>query len=168
MPTAKSPFGQPSNGADKLTLKSRVTPGFREVAERIVVRPARTIGLRPGQRVVARRSDRRGVETQENLDAWTWIIPEGVELFVDREPAAEAGGRRVSFILHHHPGGLRPGMLLEIGADEQAVLRPVVKVSVALCTPRNPFPPATKSRIAPFWSGSNGSSPLVKAKKRMS
>src|SRR6266542_3534396 len=118
---------EPLNRADELALKPRIAPRVLEVPERIVVRTARPVGLRPRERIVSGCADRRRIEPQEHLHARARILAEGVELFVDREPAAKAGCRGVILIFDDDPGAPRPGMFLEICADKAPVLGPFVK-----------------------------------------
>src|SRR5205814_6286983 len=123
----QSSVRRPPNRAEKLALKSRVAPGLRKVPERIVVGAARAVRLRPCERIVARRADGFRVQPQQHMHARPWIVAERVELLHHREAAAETRGRRMRLILDDHAGALRARMLLEIGADELAVLRPLVQ-----------------------------------------
>src|SRR5438876_8830531 len=109
----KSSLRRPPNRAGQLPLEPRVGPRAREMAERVVVRAAAAERLRPGQWIVAGRSDGRRIEAQQHVHARPRVLAERVELLQDREPIAEAARRRMSLILDDDAGLLSPGMLPE-------------------------------------------------------
>src|SRR5262249_28869671 len=55
------------------------------------------------------------------------ILSECVKLFVDRESVAQTRCRRMRGVFDDDDGLLRPGVLFEIGAKEDAVVLPFVQ-----------------------------------------
>src|SRR5207249_11989815 len=118
-----------------MLLEPRVLPDGWFVSERSIEHPSASLVPRPCEREIAiaavhtRRCeiDRRDVEAHEHVDGGARPVAELIDLIVEREARWQRRRRRMHAIFDAQRHRLVPWVSVEVGADERAVLRPVVE-----------------------------------------